>query len=84
MRLYLDKIKVQKLNETIEHYKKNLLEREEALAEKEKVSQYNFIFAWVINFIVSCVAGDSRSSQFNKDLRKLPLRSRSSLAAAYG
>ena len=27
----------QKLQDTIEHYKKNLLEREEALAEKEKV-----------------------------------------------
>lgn len=32
-----DKMKIQKLHDTIDHYKKNLSEREEALAEKEKV-----------------------------------------------
>lgn len=32
-----DSSKILRLNETIEHYKKNLSEREEALAEKEKI-----------------------------------------------
>ena len=33
-----EKQEKQKLYETIDHYKKNLLEREDALVEKEKVT----------------------------------------------